>query len=307
MKINYIEQQCKSVLHKISKSNLPFKWGVNPFRGCLHSCIYCFARYTHSYLDLDPSKDFETTIIVKMNSPQILRKELSKPKWKKEFVILGSVCDPYQPAEKKYQLTREILKVFRQYRSPLTIATKSDLITRDIDILSEMSQEMFVNIVMSVSSISPKAAKKLEPRAPSTVRRLQAISKLRDAGLKVGILLMPVVPFINDSDGEIESLFEAIANAGANFVIPGILYLQGASKNRFFDFIKEEFPELESKYKQFYSTRSPPKYYRIKKQLLFRTLIKKYQLDDYNTLKPENQSEQLTIEHWLKKEGKGDK
>ena len=307
MKINYIEQQCKSVLHKISKSNLPFKWGVNPFRGCLHSCIYCFARYTHSYLDLDPSKDFETTIIVKMKSPQILRKELSKPKWKKEFVILGSVCDPYQPAEKKYQLTREILKVFRQYRSPLTIATKSDLITRDIDILSEMSQEMFVNIVMSVSSISPKAAKKLEPRAPSTVRRLQAISKLRDAGLKVGILLMPVVPFINDSDGEIESLFEAIANAGANFVIPGILYLQGASKNRFFDFIKEEFPELESKYKQFYSTRSPPKYYRTKKQLLFRTLIKKYQLDDYNTLKPENQSEQLTIEHWLKKEGKGDK
>jgi len=307
VKINYIEQQCKSVLHKISKSNLPFKWGVNPFRGCLHSCIYCFARYTHSYLDLDPSKDFETTIIVKMNSPQILRKELSKPKWKKEFVNLGSVCDPYQPAEKKYQLTREILKVFRQYRSPLTIATKSDLITRDIDILSEMSQEMFVNIVMSVSSISPKAAKKLEPRAPSTVRRLQAISKLRDAGLKVGILLMPIVPFINDSDGEIESLFEAIANAGANFVIPGILYLQGASKNRFFDFIKEEFPELESKYKQFYSTRSPPKYYHTKKQLLFRTLIKKYQLDDYNTLKPENQSEQLTIEHWLKKEGKGDK
>ncbi len=249
----------------------------------------------------------ETTIIVKMNSPQILRKELSKPKWKKEFVNLGSICDPYQPAEKKYKLTREILKIFRQYRSPLTIATKSDLITRDIDLLSEMSQEMFVNIVLSISSLSQKAAKKLEPRAPSTERRLQAISKLRAAELKVGILMMPVVPFINDTDEEIESLFEAIANAGANFVIPGILYLQGASKSRFFDFIREEFPELENKYKQFYSTRSPPKFYRDKKYQLFKTMLKKCQLDDYNTLQPKSQSEQLTIEHWLKKEGKGAK
>ena len=301
LKINYIEQQCKTILHKIQNSNLPFNWGMNPYRGCYHSCIYCFARYTHSYLDLNPNKDFECKIFVKMNAPQILRKELSKPKWNKELVSLGSVCDPYQPAEKEYKLTREILKVFHQYRSPVSIATKSDLITKDIDILQKMSDEMFVNIVISISSISEKAAKALEPRAPSTKRRLQAIRKLRDAGLKAGVLVMPIVPYINDSDDEIESLFEEIAKAGTNFVIPGILYLQGATKNRFFEFIRTEYPELEKKFSNFYSSRSPPKSYRVSKSQKFRTLIEKYQLNNYNEVQPKTESAQLRIDSWLKK------
>ena len=304
LKIQYIEQQCKSILHKIQKSNLPFRWGINPYRGCYHSCIYCYARYTHSYLELNPISDFETTIMVKVNAPQILRKEFSKPKWKKEIVNLGSVCDPYQPAEEKYRLSREILKVFLQYKNPITIATKSDLITRDIDLLKELNDETFVNIVVSISSFEEETTKAIEPRAPSTQRRLKAIRKLRDVGLKVGVLAMPIVPFLNDSENILELLFEAIASAGANFVLPGILYLQGPSRERFLEFIKIQYPNLEEDFNNYYRTRSPPTFYREKKRQLFRDLIKRNKLNDYHTMQSHSGDEQLTMENWLKKSKK---
>ena len=301
MKVNYIEQNCKSILHKINRTNLPFNWGANPYRGCLHSCIYCFARYTHKYLDLDPKREFETTIFIKINAPQILRKEFSSPKWKKALVNLGSVCDPYQPIETKYTITREMLKVFLQYNNPITIATKSDLILRDLNILKEITERNFINIVFSISSIGEHITKELEPRAPSTQRRLKAISVLRNNGLKVGVLLMPIVPFLNDCENEIENLFQKISEAGANFVLPGILYLQGPTKMRFIDYIKEEHPKLIEKYKDFYKSRSPPKSYRDIKHSLFRRLVKKYNLTDYyNYIEPKNTQKELF--DWIKNE-----
>lgn len=301
MNVKYIEQNCKSILHKINRTNLPFKWGVNPYRGCIHSCIYCYARYTHSYLDLDPKKEFETTIIVKTNAPQILRREFSSPKWKKDLVNLGSVCDPYQAAEKKYSITREMLKVFKQYHNPVTIATKSNLILRDLDILSEMTQESYVNIVFSISSINEKIRKEIEPRAASTQQRLQAISILRDSGLKVGVLLMPIVPFLNDSDDELETIFQAIADSKASFVIPGIMYLQGASKTRFFDFIENEHPELIEKYNEFYKNRSPPLSYKNRKHSLFKILREKYNLDNFNNMMIQGKDRQKSLIEWIKK------
>ncbi|MFW9922105.1 MAG: radical SAM protein [Candidatus Thorarchaeota archaeon] len=300
MSVEYIEQTCKSILHKIDLSYLPFNWGANPYRGCIHSCIYCFARYSHSYLDLDPKNEFESKIFVKMNSPHILRKEFSNPKWKKELVNLGSVCDPYQIAEEKYRLTREILKVFLAYKNPITIATKSDLILRDIDLLEELNQTAFTDILFSISSISECIQKEIEPRAPSTEKRLATIKTMSDRGLKVGVLLMPIAPFLNDSEKEIEKLFKAVAAAGTSYVIPGILYLQGPSKKRFFEFLEQEHIELVEKYKVLYQTRSPPIEYKNKKRELFHSLIKKYKLFNYRKYLQEINTQQ-SIDNWLKK------
>ena len=301
MKITYIEQPCKTLLHKINKINLPFSWGLNPYRGCLHSCTYCYARYTHSYLDLNTTKDFDTKIFVKTNAAKILKKEFSNPKWHKELVNLGSVCDPYQPAERKYEITREVLKVFQRFKNPITIATKSDLILRDIDILKEISNVTFIDILFSISSINKDAQRELEPRAPSTQRRLAAIKQLHNAGLRVGVLAMPIVPFINDTPEEIDALYKAIKSAQADFVIPGVLYIQGPTKVRFFEYIENQHPKLLVQYKEFFKSRSPPKYYKDKMQTLFRQLIKKYQLNNYQKYQEDSEPKQVSLENYIKK------
>lgn len=300
MKIIYIEQLSKNILHKINAPHLPFNWGANPYRGCIHSCIYCYARYTHSYLDMSPEKDFETKIFVKLNAPQILRKELSNPKWQNELVNLGSVCDPYQPAERKYGITKKMLQVFEQHNTPLTIATKSDLITRDIELLKEISDKTYLNIVVSLSSLNDIITRELEPHSPSISKRLEMIRKLREADLKVGILMMPIVPLLNDSKKEIESFFAKIAEIRVNFVLPGMLYLQGASKKRFMEFIQLKHPELEHNYKKLYMNRSPPSSYSKPIKDHIKSLIKKYHLYDYNDFKM-RKPEQSKIDLWLKK------
>ena len=302
MKTIYIEQPCKNLLHKINKSSLPFKWGINPYRGCFHSCTYCYARYTHRYLDLNTTDDFDTKIIVKTNAAKILRKEFSNPKWSNELVNLGSVCDPYQPAEKKYAITRELLQVIKQYKNPVTIATKSDLILRDIDILRKISKVTFIDILFSISSLNKDVQRALEPHAPSTERRLEAIRQLKSSGLRVGVLAMPIAPFINDKHEEIEELYRAMKNAHVDFVIPGILYLQGPTKNRFFDFIESKFPKLLPKYKEYYKGRSAPKTYKDEKRILFKNLIKKYQLNNYKQFQYKTSQKQVTLEDYLKKD-----
>jgi DNA repair photolyase len=274
---------------------------VNPYRGCLHSCTYCYARYTHNYLDFNATDEFDTKIIVKINAAKVLRKEFSKPNWQQELVNLGSVCDPYQPAERKYEITREILRVFKQFRNPITIATKSDLILRDIDILQEISKVSFIDILFSISSINKDVQRELEPRASSTQRRLDAIKQLHEAGLRVGVLAMPIVPFINDTPEEIESLFKAIKNAQADFVIPGILYIQGPTRKRFFDYIETLHPTLLERYKEFFKGRSPPKEYRLEKQKLIKRLINKYQLYNYRKFQQNSKPKQVSLEDYIKK------
>jgi len=303
LNITYVEQNCKSILHKIDSLRLPFKWGANPYRGCVHSCLYCFARYTHSYLQLDPEREFETKIIVKNNASQILRKELSNPKWKRELVNLGSICDPYQPIERSKNITRDMLKEFRRHRNPLTIATKSDLITRDKDIIADLSHETFVDVVISISSIKDEIRQEIEPRAPSTKKRLKAIATLRQQGIKVGVLLMPIVPFLNDSFEELDALYKAIAEVDTNFVIPGILYLTGAAKNRFLEYIDSKHPELSDTYKSYYHGRSPPKDYREKIHSYFKQLQMKYHFTNYQPAEIDlSPTQQETLDQWYKKE-----
>ncbi len=283
MKTNYLKQDCKKILHAINAPRLPFKWGANPYRGCFHSCVYCYARYTHGYLDLDPEKEFDSTIIVKRNAAQVLRKELSKSTWQRELVNLGSVCDPYQPIEKKYQITRAMLREFLHAKSPLTIATKSDLITRDKDLIALISEETYVDVAISIPTINDAFGKEIDPRASSIEKRLNTISVLRNEGITVGALLMPIVPFLSDSFDELAELFKSVAAAGANYVIPGLLYLIGSSKNRFFSFISESYPELISKIHHYYQYKSPPSDYKNKIHNQFKLLRKKYNLNHFQS------------------------
>jgi DNA repair photolyase len=251
-------------------------------------------------LELDPEHEFETIIIVKNNAAAVLRRELAKSSWQKELVNLGSVCDPYQPIEREKQITRAMLKEFKQFKNPVTIATKSPMVTRDSDIISELSAQSFVEVVMSISTLNEDIRKEIEPRIASAKKRLQAISQLRAKNIRVGVLLMPIIPFLNDSPEEIDSLYKVISEAGANFVIPGILYLMGPTRNRFLKFISDRFPNISENFGEYYKTRSPPKIYRDKIHKIFRDSWKKYKFEKghvYTKTKPKH--EQKTIDQWI--------
>ncbi|MBN1330756.1 MAG: radical SAM protein [Candidatus Heimdallarchaeota archaeon] len=305
MGVKYLELECKSILHRINSPRLPFNWGANPYRGCFHSCLYCYARYTHSYLELDPEHDFESTIFIKRNAPQILRKELSHPKWQKKVVNLGSVSDPYQPIERNEFITRNMLKEFKRYQNPLIIATKSDLVTRDKDIIADLSQNANVEVAISLSTLNDDLRKEIEPRASPTKKRLQAIEELRAKNITVGVLLMPVIPYLSDSFEELDELFKAISEVKASYIIPGILYLTGAAKKRFLEYIEIKHSEWNAIYQYYYKNRSPPKDYREKINKYFIELRKKYHMFKFEIKKSTKIfPQQQTLDFWVSEEKK---
>ncbi len=229
-----------------------------------------------------------------------MRKELSNPKWKKELVNLGSICDPYQPIEKKYQITREMLKEFSRYKVPLTIATKSNLISRDIDIITEMSKETYVDVVISISSINDQIRKQIEPRTTSTQGRLKLAEELSSFSINVGILLMPIIPFLNDSDEDLEELFSEISKVKPKYVIPGIMYLTSSPKKRFLEFIEMVHPKLLPNFKDYYKGHSSPKSYKDSMYKKLTKLRQKYNLHEskssYTNTSSTNQSK---LDSWF--------
>ena len=259
MPAHYQPIECKSFLHHFDKKFLPFSWGANPYRGCEHSCPYCFARYTHEYLGYNSNTDFESRIFVKINAARVLEKELSNPKWKGDSVNLGSVCDPYQPAEKKFEISRQVLEVFAKHKNPLFIGTKSNLILRDLDILSKMAKHVIVNF--TITTLNENIRRKIEPRAPSTEKRFDAIKQLSDAGISVGILFMPIFPYLTDDPGDMDGVVKTAIDCGAKEIIPGVLDLRASCRDRILSFIGKEFPDLLPKYLALYKkTRAPEEY-----------------------------------------------
>ncbi len=261
MPIHYQPVECKSFLHHFDKKFLPFSWGANPYRGCEHSCLYCFARYTHEYLGYNSGVDFDTKILVKANAAGVLEKELSRPGWKGDIVNLGSVSDPYQPAEKKFEITQQVLKIFAKHKNPLFVGTKSNLILRDIDLLSLMARRTTLIVYFTITTLDENIRRKIEPRAASTEERLDAVKQLSDAGVTVGILFMPIFPYLNDDFESINGLVKAVNNAGAKDLVLGVLVLRASCRNRVLSFIDEEFPELLPKYLALYKTAYAPKDY----------------------------------------------
>src|SRR5918998_5531623 len=233
------EIRTKSALNRIPRSSrLPFDWTVNPYRGCSHACVYCFARPTHEYLDMNAGRDFEREIIVKVNVPEVLRAELARPSWKRAHVALGTNTDPYQWVEGRYKLMRGIWAALRDAANPCSILTKSPLVLRDVDLLQEIAARTEISACLSVPTLDEKAWRASEPRTPNPRARLEAVAELNRAGIPTGILIAPLMPGINDAPEQVEEIIALATEAGATSIGGITLHLRGAVRTVFFDWLR---------------------------------------------------------------------
>ena len=237
------EERARKIITRNESPDLGFDRSINPYRGCEHGCIYCFARPTHAYHGMSSGLDFETQLFVKPDAPELLRKELAAPSYKPRTIAMGTNTDPYQPIERKWKLTRRILEVLRDANHPVGIVTKSVLVLRDLDILSEMAAKGLAKVALSVTTLDPKLARAMEPRASTPPKRLEAIRELSRAGVPTAIMTAPIVPAINDS--EIERLLDAGAANGAVEAGFVMLKMPFEIKDLFREWLREHFPDKE--------------------------------------------------------------
>ncbi|ABG98887.1 possible DNA repair photolyase [Rhodococcus jostii RHA1] len=261
--ITFHEVLCKSALNKMpEESQLPFRFTVNAFRGCSHSCRYCFARPTHEYLDLDAGRDFDSQIVVKTNVAAVLRKELGRRSWKREHVALGTNTDPYQRAEGRYRLMPGIIRALAESATPFSILTKGTLLRRDLPLLTLAAQQVPVSIGVSLAIHDPDLQKSIEPGTPTPKARLDLIRAITDAGLPCNVMVAPVIPFLTDSVRHLDGLLESIADAGASGVTVFPMHLRGSTKGWFMNWLSTEHPALVRQYRQLYGRAAyvPPEY-----------------------------------------------
>ena len=254
MEQEYKEIICKSACTK-TKRSMPYKWDLNIYRGCEHRCKYCYALYSHKYLESNygeavnskeaNSNKFFNNIYIKTNIAEELDKQLSKPSWKNEIIAIGTVTDSYQPIENKYDIMRDVLEVLIKHKNPAIISTKSNLICRDLDLIDELSKLNFVNIAVSISSLDWKIQQDLEPNAASFEDRLRTLEMIRsETNASTGLHFMPIIPYLTDSYQHIEAMFKSAEERDIHTILLGPLNLYGKTRGVFLNFIKNEYPEL---------------------------------------------------------------
>ena len=251
--ITFHEVLCKSALNQVpEESRLPFRFTVNAFRGCSHACRYCFARPSHEYLELDSGTDFDSQIVVKTNVVAVLRKELARRSWRREHVALGTNTDPYQRAEGRYRLMPGIIRALADARTPFSILTKGTLLRRDLPLLALAAAEVEVSVGVSLAVWDPQLQKSVEPGTPGPRARLELIRAVRAAGLPCNVMVAPVIPYLTDSVSHLDTLFEAVAEAGATGVTTIPLHLRGSTRGWFLSWLAGEHPALLRRYRQLY-------------------------------------------------------
>jgi DNA repair photolyase len=250
----FYEVRAKSALNKVpAASQMPFRWTVNPYRGCSHACVFCFARPTHTYLGFNAGRDFEREIVVKVNAPEVLRAELARPSWKGEHVALGTNTDPYQWVEGRYRLMEGIWEALLDARNPCSILTKSPLLLRDIDLMRRLRERVGeFTACLSIPTLDEKAWRETEPRTPNPRARLEAVAELNRAGIPTGVLIAPLMPGINDAPHQVEPLLAAAAEAGATSVGGIALHLRGEVRDVFMDWMRAKRPDLVPRYEELY-------------------------------------------------------
>src|SRR6184192_3872981 len=241
----YFRDGSKTIISRNNSPDVGFETSVNPYRGCEHGCIYCYARPTHEYLGFSAGLDFESKIMVKMDAPELLKVELESPRWEPQTLVMSGVTDPYQPVEKKLQITRGCLEVLAKFKNPVAIITKNRLVTRDLDLLCELVKYNAVAVNLSVTSLDPNLQRALEPRTSSPQARLDAISQLRSAGIPTGVMVAPVIPGLTDH--ELPKILEACAKAGAQFAGYTVVRLPWAVAPLFEHWLEEHFPDRKEK------------------------------------------------------------
>jgi DNA repair photolyase len=249
--VQYFEIPSRSILNR-TKPNMPFRWTINPYRGCEFGCKYCYARYTHEFMEM-AAEDFEDKIYAKAAAAHLLRQELTRID-RKDGIAIGTATDPYQPAERRYGRTRSILEVFARERGlHLGLITKSDLVVRDIDLFRQIARANVLNLHLTITTLDEKLARLLEPRAPRPALRLEAVRRLAAAGLVVGVNPNPIMPGITDDERSLDRLAKAVREAGAVGFGGGPLFLMPSAQKVFFPFLEREFPDLLPRYRKLYA------------------------------------------------------
>lgn len=255
--VEIIEAPAKSVLNRVE--GMPFPWSINPYRGCYHQCVFCYARRTHTFLEDDGVGRWGSRIYVKTNAPAVLRTELAKRSWKHEHVAIGTVTDPYQPLEGRYRLTRGILEALRDYDTPASLITRSPLVIRDIDVLRRLAQVSGASVSISIATLDDELARTIEPTVAPPRKRLQAVQKLADAGIKVHVALAPILPHITDSADSVDAVVRAAREAGAHAVWHNTLHLHEVTRDAFFGYLRANRPDLIAQYATFYRGKYAPR------------------------------------------------
>jgi DNA repair photolyase len=283
--MTFHEVLAKTALNRVpGASAMPFDWTVNPYRGCSHACTYCFARGTHEYLDLDAGSDFDNQIVVKVNVADILRKELRRGSWAREPVMLGTNTDPYQRAEGRYRLMPGIVGALTESGTPFSILTKGSLLRRDLPLLTDAAASVRVSLAMSIAVFDDVLQHSIEPGTPTAQARLDTVRAATDAGFRVTVFLMPVLPHLTDSIAALDDALRRIRDAGAVRVVYGALHLRPGVKPWFFEWLEREHPHLVSSYRGLYpgvSTQAP-KPYRSWLAKRIRPLLRAHRLDGHD-------------------------
>jgi DNA repair photolyase len=301
--VEYFTLPTRSLLNRVvSARNLPFTWAINPYRGCEFACKYCYARYTHEFMEMT-DVDFERKIFVKQHAADLLRQELRKVK-RGEPIAIGTATDPYQPAERRYEITRAILEEFARHRGfEVGIVTKSNMIVRDVELLREVGRHNRLYVSLTITTANTELARILEPRAPRPDLRLEAVRQLNLAGVHAGINCAPVLPGITDAPKDLEAVVEAAARAGAKSIFANPLFLKPCSASVFLPFLEQEFPHLAAQYRERYAQRAflPAAYGKRLSQLIARLRSKHGMRREYDRSAqrthpvPSEQDEQLNL------------
>ena len=249
----FYEVRARSAINAVPKrSRMPFRYTINPYRGCSHGCVYCFARPTHAYLDFNAREDFEREIVVKVNVPELLRVELARQSWKGDHVALGTNTDPYQWVEGRYKITRGVWEAMRDFANPCSVLTKSPLLLRDLDLMKEISERTDFTANLSIPTLDEKAWRDTEPHTPHPRKRIEAVAELKRAGIRTGVLIAPLIPGVNDAPHQVEPLLELLDEAGADSIGGVALHLRGEVRDIWFDWLRERRPDLLPRYEELY-------------------------------------------------------
>jgi len=257
--ITFIETEAKSIINRVPGGALPFDWTINPYRGCSHACVYCFARPTHTYLDMNAGRDFENKIVVKVNASEVLRRELAANRWKGEHIAMGTGTDPYQRAEGRYRLMRGIIEALIDHRNPFSILTKGTLILRDLDLLQRAGEVAPVSAAFSIGTLDERVWRETEPGTPHPKARMEAVRTLTEGGIPTGILMAPILPGLSDAPEQLRAVVEAAIEAGATHVSPILLHLRPGVREEFLPWLETEHPDLVERYLQIYRQPYGPK------------------------------------------------
>lgn len=255
----YQEITCRSALNPVR--GMPFRWTLNPYRGCTHGCHYCFARRYHTQFELGSGDEFSSVILVKTNFVEVLRRELDRPSWKPEEIAFGTATDPYQPIEGRYKLTRGSLEALADARTPIGLITKGPMAVRDKDVLAHLGRRARCTVYFSVPTVDEDAWRILEPGTAHPLQRLRAVRELIDAGVRAGVLMAPIVPGLTSQPAKLERTIRAIADHGAAFMGANVLYLKDGTRTHFLSFLERTFPHLSGKYTRLYAGAYAPKAY----------------------------------------------